>query len=495
LIGIGVINTGLGDRLLALGPSDVDYLFPAPISRRIVLAYRLPSLTFGAVGIALYVLFMISMFTQMSDPVMPNSGDTVSPWWVNPVALFLSGGIYLNLAMTISIRVPKRSTYQKGLWIVSSLLGAAFAYVAWIGGVETAGKLLQAPALRVLFLPSALASDALIAAYSQQPPWSPLLWLLLGYVSSLALMFSSNANWYEQSIASTEKWTALRQAAKGGWAGVMAVKAASYKYKGAKEYTITPFGTHAGALFWAHLCAAAKKPIPNFILPLAAGLAFGGIGGTTIRSIMGGLSSSSHRLHSDIGTESLGYTVLGLMAFYLWQGFMTTSRTASEASIRRRELTAPLPIIGWQSVLADLGVPFCAVVICFVSGALAYLVVGGPSAAFVAFGFGLALPMRLTGRIALQHVVVIAYPDLADKIQRLISMLVGMAIGLPFLVLEAVACLPGLFFHSIWAALIPLTLIQIPLAVLFFTLAGKATERAIATGEPVRIFGLFSARA
>lgn len=491
LIGIAIINTGLGDRLLALGPSDVDYLFPAPISRRVVLAYRIPGLTVGSVGIALYLLFMISMFTQVLEPNFPNSGTTISPWWVNPAALFLSGGVYLNIAMYLSVQFSERSSFKKGLWVFASVLGIAFGYVAYVGGVESAVEFLQMPVLRSVFIPSALASDTVVAAYSQQPAGAPLLWLLFGYLGTLALLLSSDSNWYEQSIASTDKWTALRQAAKGGWSGVMAAKASSYRYRGSKPYTIRPFGSRAIALFWAHLCAAAKKPIPNFIVPLMAGLVVGGGGAVAIRSIVNNLGGPMrHGSTPIVGAESFGYTLVGVMVFYLWQGFMTTSRTASESSIRRRELVAPLPISGWQSVAADMGVPVCAILVCFVSAAITYIALGGPNPILLGFGFGISMPLRLATRIVLQHIVVIAYPDLADKMQRLISMLIGSIVGIPFLLLEVVVCLPGVFLHSIWAALIPLTLIQFPLGALFLFLAGKASERAIATGEPVRLIGL-----
>jgi hypothetical protein len=178
------------------------------------------------------------------------------------------------------------------------------------------------------------------------------------------------------------------------------------------------------------------------------------------------------------------------MVFYLWQGFMTTSRLASEASIRRRELIAPLPIPGWQSVAADMGVPISAVLICFLIASLAYVSFGGPDPLLVAFGFGLAMPLRLATRIVLQHIVIIAYPDLADKIQRLISMLIGAIVGIPFMIAEVIVCLPGLFLHSAWGMLVPFTLVQIPLGALFLFLAGKASERATATGEPVSLIGL-----
>ena len=494
LVAVSVLNTGLGDRLLALGASDVDYLFPAPISRRVILAYRLPSLMFGALGIALYLLFMISMLTQSSDPNLPNPGQTIAPWWVNPLALFLSGGIYMNLAMFISVHVKNRKGYQQGLWICAGGFAICVAALFWSNGIVGVQAFLRSPILRAAFIPSTLAADTLIASYSQNPAGSMLLWLFVGYLASLAVLFSSNANWYEQSIASTEKWTALRQAAKGGVSGMMAAKAGSYKYKSDKTYTISPFGRHAGALFWAHLCAAAKRPLPNIVAPIIAGIALGTIGAKVLQVATEKLSASHHG-PSSTASEGFVYTMVGFLAFYYWQGFTAIARTSSEASIRRRDLVSPLPIAGWKMVAADLGVPILATSLCFAIGAVTYVALGGPKAGLVAVGFGIVVPLRFAGRSVLQHIIVIAYPDLADKLQRLVSMFIGTIVGFPFLVIEAISCLPGLFLHSVWIGVIGLILIQLPLCWLFLFLAGKATERAIATGEPVRIFALFRGKA
>lgn len=114
-----------------------------------------------------------------------------------------------------------------------------------------------------------------MAAYGHHPAGGLLNWLFVGYAGSLGLMFATNANWYEQSIASTDKWSNLRQAAKGGWAGLMAARAATFRYQSEKDFTVAPFGRYAVALFWAHLCATAKKPLANFGVPLFTGLAFG----------------------------------------------------------------------------------------------------------------------------------------------------------------------------------------------------------------------------
>lgn len=188
--------------------------------------------------------------------------------------------------------------------------------------------------------------------------------------------------------------------------------------------------------------------------------------------------------------DSFQYTLIAILVFYCWQGFMTTSRLASEASIRRRELVSPLPLPGWKAVAADVGVPVLAATMCFLLGGITYACLGGPFAAMVVLALCLMIPLRIAGRIVLQHVVVIAYPDLSDKVQRLVSMFIGTIAGMPFLIAEAVVCLPALFLQSVWAALIALTLVQIPLLAVFLFFAGKASERAIATGEPVSLWAL-----
>ena len=478
LLGLSFIDAGMGDGLLALGMADVDYVFPSPISRRIVLAFRLPALMFSALFMAGFVLMAFSLATQVAKPQWVHPGHTLPPGWAPPLALFLSGGIYMNIAMYISVRFNDRKTFHRLLIAAVFAIGGLLGLLGWLKGLGAVESVVESRWVWWAFLPSSLACESLVAGYSYQPVLAPLGWLAVGYFVSLIPVFTSNANWYEQSIVSTERVTKYRQAARGGYSSLMAAKASSIKRSNAKAYTISPFGQGAVALFWAHLCAALKKPFGNFVGPLLGGIGAG---------LISALAISANK-----DTEGIGFSALLGIAFYCSMGFLATAKAACESSVRRRELLSPLPIAGWKSVVANLGVPFLTVLLFFVGCGVTYAIARAPSWPLVLFAFGLGLPLRMGARMVLQYIVGLAYPDVADKIQQFFAVGVYAIATSPFLIAEVVLCIPGLIFHSLWILFAALTLFQVPLIALLLFLAGKATERAVATGEPVRLLGLLS---
>jgi len=470
-----VIDTGLGEGLLAFGMSDVDYLFPSPISRRTVLAYRLPALaftTFFSTGMALYLMQMVGNLVPLKPgPVTASTG-------IVPLAVLLCIGIWMNLALYIAVRFPDRRKWRRieGYTILAFI--GVLALIFWQRGMDSAASAVLSPVLRVIFFPCTLAANVVVAANAHQPLDKSLIWLALGYVVTLIPAFSSNANWYEQSIVSSERVAAIRTAAKGGMASAMAAQAARSKYKVTKTYTVKPFGEGAMALVWAHLCAAAKRPWTNFVGPAIAGIAVGAWGSIAgIRDV-------------DMAT-GLAFPMILYSAIL----FMGSAKTASEAAIRRRELLAPLPISGWQSVAANLAPPGISVLLFCWTGSLIYGAAQGPYWAYVVFAAAVLYPIRLAARMVLQYAQVLAHPDLADKVQQFLSQGVYYALALPLVIIEVIVCMPALFLKSWWLALICLTVLQVIFLAVLFKLTGKASERSIATGEPISLWRMVRGKA
>ena len=482
LLGIGFIDTGLGDGLLAFALCDVDYLFPSPISRRVILAYRLPGLMFGNLFMTGFALFSFRVATGIARPAIEHTGHTISSPWIAPIALFLSGGIYMNLAMFISITVPDRKIYHKIVMAGTIALCVGLGLLAWIAGMPAVELVVESPWMKWIFLPSTLGAKTLLAGYAHLPTGPLLIWLVAGYFVSLIPMFLSNRNWYEQSIVSTERVSSFRSAARGGYATLMAARASSFKHKGDRPYTFAPFGEGAMALFWAHLCAAGKRPLTNFFTPFLGGLGVGTFGA------LAALKNHGSGWESDV----IAYAGILMVVAYGSLGFMTTAKTASESAIRRRELIAPLPIKGWQVVAANLGTPYCSGLLFFFGCAVMYVAFRAPSWPILGFGIAVGLSLRLAARMALQYIIGVVYPDAADKIQQFFAVGIYGLLALPFILIEGIVCLPGIYLHSIWMALIPVTLVQVPFIALFVLVAGKASDRAIASGEPVTIWSLFS---
>ncbi len=474
LVSAAAIDTGLGDSLLAFGMSDVDYVFPSPISRRVVLAYKLPSLTLYSASNGIFVLIMISILRLATRSPIKLGVNDHQPGWVSVLGLFLCIGTFMNLAMYISVRVPDRKNYHRVLTTLILLSLVGIGAVALRGGVEGVIAVANSSILRTLFEPANLAATIL---QHSQPFGPPLAYLALFYSASLIPMFATNANFYEQSIVSTERMGALRKAAKGGYASLLAANAAKYKHKSTKEYTLRPFGTGSTALFWAHLCAAAKKPMSNFFGPALIGLGAGTIVAVNLGSV-----------------PEAAYIVLPIIILYSAMLFLATAKTASENSIRRRELMSPLPIKAWHGVAANLGVPWIAVVL-FCLGIVTPLAIAhNANWPIMVWAVLINFPIIVASRMVLQYITVLGYPDLADKVQQFLAMFMFQLFSMPLLIGEVILCVPGLLLKSGWVGSIGLLCFDIPALVILLTLAGKITEKAVATGEPVSLWATIRKR-
>ncbi len=477
LVAVTVIDTGLGDNLLALAPADVDYIFPSPISRRVILLYRLPVLTFSASFFALTILLLYRLASRVLTPSVDHPGHVATSGGLVILGAIMCVGVYMNLAMFIAIRFKRRRQIHR--WLLAALfaLGVGIVLTAWLRGLPGVMALADSPWLRWPFLPSDLISRIMTLRLERQPVGGPFFALLALYAVSLAPMFLTNSNFYEDSIASSERVWALRRAAKGGFASMMAARAATSRYKLRRDYTLPPFGEGATALFWAHLCAAWKRPYANFVSPLIAGAAIG---------IVAGVVQTHDRV--------AGIGVLAALVAYSSFGFLAAGRTASEAAVRRRELTATLPVPAWQSVAANLGVPMVSLLLLCFGVSAAYTALRGDQWPLVVCATMLFFSLRMASRMLINYMLVLAYPDFADKIQQFLGQLIYYLFSMPLAIAEVILCLPAVFLRSFWLAVGVLTVFEGVMTWVFLFLAGRVTERAIASGEPVRFWSMRRAR-
>jgi hypothetical protein len=470
VIVFGTIDTALGDYSVAFALPDIDYIFPSPIPRQSVLALWIPKHLFRTFMSSGLLLGMIWYLTKLAGPTaVAASGLKLAGFNVFSLAFTIS--IYKNLGFAVALRVAQRKNIRFGLGLVLGLITAAAGTTAYRGGLPALGQFLDSSWIRIVFLPSFLAKQMLLGSASTQP----LAWLAVFSLISFVPVFAGNVNFYEQSIVSTERLASLRIAAKGGMASMLAAKASQDKRKQSRSrsYTVRPFGQGAGALFWAHLCASSKRPILSFAGPIVVGL------------ILGALSAVANA-----ATSGIGFIPLTLGAIYSSFIFLATGKVAAESSVRRRELLSPLPVPSSQAVLANLGVPFLSMALFCLTTAIGYAAFGGKDAGPVLLGAGLVFPTRLAARMVLQYIIVFGYPDAADKIQQLMAQVIYYLAALPFLIAEVIVCLPGILLNSPLTILLSNFVYQAVILVLLVLIAGRAADRAVASGEPVRIWGL-----
>lgn len=471
------IDLAIGDKALLYNRSSLDFLFPSPISRRMVLLCRVPAQFLSSLVNSAAVFYLVRSIVMVGSggKAMASMASNV-PWYVGIFALTLANGSYSNLATTLAVMKRDRRWMRIGFGVIGVCYMLSLGFVLRSGQLEGVRPIIENPVFAFLTYPMSLASRACVASLLPYSIGSSMSLLFGIWVVSHIPMFIPNSNWYEESIENSERFAALRVAAKSGFAGMMAHKAQTRKYRARRTYIVPPFGHGSTALLWAHLSAAAKRPIPNFLLPLVAGL-FSAVG---ISFLPPGRSAAP-----------VAVIFIALLLIYSGFFFMASARTASEAAIRRRDLTSPLPISGAGSVAMNLAVPWISVALFALGFTVSYLLAGGSYALEVAATLLLVYPARLAVRMVVQYFIVLMNPDLEDKVQQFFVQMFSFFLGTPFLIVEAVLIFIAFFLKSIPLGIGLMAVAQGLFLLLVLPLAGRLNDRSVSSGEPIRWRNVF----
>lgn len=406
LLALTILDTGFSGGFLAFTLPDVDYLFPSPISRRLVLAYRLLTKTgLSLIQATFLFYFLVWKPLDIIAPDRYSAGDKVAAL----LATALCIGGYANLAFLCKLifGFGKRRTVRA--WLlggVALILGAA-VYGYWRAGVFGLEKLAGLQALGLLFFPCRLAANSIAGPLLRDDAWTPVPTLGLFYLVTAALLFSRRENFYEASLEGTERFARRLQAAREqNWGAIFgAGSGAAPRARALRDehpYAVPPFGRGAVALFWAHLAAAAKRPTANFLLPAAAGVGLA----------LFATAYVPHRF-SAIVTG-------GVCAYVMF--FLTISGIAVfRQGIQRQPLVRSLPLTNWGAVLADV---LPRTLLCSVTPAAAGLTLlptRAEHAGEVAALLGLYLPAALLGLNLVQYGLALVYPESQDKFQQMLA--------------------------------------------------------------------------
>lgn len=182
-------------------PADVDFLFPAPVSPRGLLLFRLLHLWPAAL---LSSAFVVLMF-----------GDTVgSPWrvFVGLGALQVTA-LHLQLLVSILLTraddaVAKRLRGGARVVLLLVLFAGVFALIAAIsehgGPGAVIAEVARSPAARVLIFPATACAD-FVAADTAARTLVALLRLALGVAGTFALLMVPEIDFREESIDTTAR--------------------------------------------------------------------------------------------------------------------------------------------------------------------------------------------------------------------------------------------------------------------------------------------------
>lgn len=406
---MGVLS-GIGQRGLVFLAADLDYLFPAPIARRHVLAYHFVPHYLAAAFMGLLYLFMLG------GRFMPNPGlffvGVLLCQITNAHLSALAAELSMVAADRLYARVRRLSTAVTVLFV-----GAGMLLV--IGGIAGLGNVLQhldtalgTPIARIVFWPAVQAVEL-----SVQPELGARLAALAGLSACAAgtflLVALLRVDFVESSFNATKKaWKKVDQMRRGAYGGRVKRSArgpSGNRYRG------------AGAVLWLNVLTMRRQ--------LRAI-----IGGLLVVLVMLAMFSRESR------GPSLANTILIMLAMVpLWMPLPVGFRLPREQLLALRELPFAPARLAAALLVVPVLVPFLlqlfAVSVLAALGRLdaglaaaalpVYVVVGGTMVAVESF-FVLRRPHPNT--INLLHSVAQIMLQLAALLPGLIT--AGLGLGL-----------------------------------------------------------------
>lgn len=393
LLSAGIFQTGFKGGSLRFVPADIDYLFAVPFSRRQVLFVKLFS-TIGRNLLGLAVLFVFLILGSWKHPALPV--------WAAYVAIGLCTGGYGNLAVAVEL-IFALNRWKFLRHVVTTCLVfliAWIAYVGWRQGTAGIAALGSNRLLIILFYPCRAAAQTAIGALTDHSGAAGL-WPLMGfYLATLGLVFTRNENYYEAALTGAERiWQYQQRQQENAWTLTAGLKRSRKQYEGIR-YALRPFGTGAGALFWAHLASAAKNPL-NFYVPALGGL---------LLALFSLRYSDQHFADSIVILPAFYYLAAGLFGGIL----------AARQSLQRQGLVRPLPITARQAVIAEVAPRFLLTLPFYIVAAITLLVCRG-SAEVLTAALLLCLPGIALCFHLLQYTLALWYPGTEDKLQSLLT--------------------------------------------------------------------------
>lgn len=437
LSALSYINQGLTGGVLSFSQPDAAFLFPAPIARRAVLLAKLPS----ALGPLLLTLageawaFRAFVWLPLGSGGGGGGGAAVAA-----AALCVGGWLNLAVAIELIFGIGRFARWQKALNAGVFVLVGVIVFAGWKYGLAGLSALTAHGPLTWLFWPCLLASRAVMAPLLHAPI-SLSTWpvLLAWYGLTLGGLFARRDNYYEAAARGTallQKRRAARLSGRiGGWGE--GTRAAGLS---GRPYSLPPFGTGGAALLWAHLAAAAKRPLANFVLPLAGGAVAAFVcvwGARAAASPVPGINAED-----DLSVAQLVRMVVGV---YVYAFVFTVGLSHYQQSLQRQTLMRPLPLPAWQVVASETGART-------VLGSLPAWTLALTLAALHPRGWAaLALPLAVTLPVFIFCLnlilmrVALWYPQMSDRVQMFTASMVQFVVLGPLVLgLSALQSVPGL---------------------------------------------------
>lgn len=461
VIVVTLVYNSLRDGLLIFAVPHIDFLFPAPISRRSVLVMKIMGdyAKYAAyAGFAAMVSLQgyVVLGMKASSALFGCLGAVLLLTFVTNVTHTLNlltayGLFHLQLAA----RAVKFGLIVIVLVILTSALSQYLVTGDAGASLTEAGKNVLA---RVVFAPVVWCTNLVLGETPgmDHRPGRELLWLFMLSAGSLIVLLRRSENFYEPSLAVSAREARIRTAVQAGdWSSVRIEKRRDGPGASAAGIGVPPFGRGAVAVFWKYLVVQYRRmgwsTLGIFLLPPITAIA----ARTLIQS-----------------QEVLQQSPLAML-YVVW-GFILTGQQDIRNELKQADVIKAMPIKGFKIVLAEVLGQWMQLVL-FTTVAAISIRTLIPEADVRTLTLVIAGSITLSiSSIAASAIAVLLYPDSRDRFQHLVPAFVGtILIGLTALPSLGVVTILLFAHQSVASMVISLVVINALLAWLLLSVAGR----------------------
>lgn len=250
-----------GDKAFAFSPAEISFLFPAPFTRRKLLAYK--------IGGNLGLTFLTAIFVTFA--MRQNMTICVAGY----LGLVLAFSFLQLFAMAVTLAgqaIGERASTRRrqlALALIIGIAGATAISLGWrsfggMGPLEALKKLENAPAVRVALAPF----RPFVMAISASRIWPDFLsWAAAALAinaAMIAAILALDAQYLEAAAASSERFYArLERARKGGPS--VSSRDPNKKWR---EVPTLPWWGGLGPILWRQLTAAGRDYARVLVAPI-----------------------------------------------------------------------------------------------------------------------------------------------------------------------------------------------------------------------------------
>jgi hypothetical protein len=412
-------SAALSEGTLFFTQSDIDFLFPAPLSRRAILFTRMLGRYIGLLLPAVYL------------PLILGGASLAGTARVSPLELipgFIGAWLYLatitNVAQAVLLSRSKAGDWESATAekrrqalqrIVSALillllLGGGYLGIRYMlgDGIVDVGLLagvIHAEAWNRILLPDAWAAYLFEVAFTG---WElqhilQMSGLILLCVGSFVWLYARDRDFFESALDVSARVTQMTNAVRGGNAGAIISQMAA-EGKLARGHSLKAFGGGAWAIFWKDSIALTRAPWRSWLQLLFM---------ATLPALIGGVLGRKGDLNILVWLVLFTMQMAGL--------FLLSLRDM----LRRVDISKSLPIAPWKFLVAELAL---SVVQLTVLGwfSLTVMICAGMGRGPLIGLAAVILPTLVALLLIVQTAFVLLYPNPIDPAQQFVGGILSM---------------------------------------------------------------------